>query len=316
MIKNIFLAVLVSALSYHVTAQTSDGSVYQMTRFEKSLSALEKLFTSDKDLDKVISNLIESSDGRISAFNLQALGRIYSEQDSLFAAFRSDFKSIEDNIGKIDKWNSLKNKAKEEKAIKEFSDILKKNRWSVNGTSPKLEKIRSDLKKYSWPSAAQDRQFILTQLVDDLDSLNTTAYNFSKLETVDGLHEFRREVRWVTMKARVLNGALVYKPGTACPVEELKNIINQPIASSKYAQLPTNPAEKNSCQITQCLFVDMASIVEQIGAIKDEVEQQIGNTDSDTTPENLRIKAEKVYDAFKARNTLSRLATDIKSCQK
>ena len=58
MIKNIFLAVLVSALSYNVNAQTSDGSVYQMARFEKSLSALEKLFTSDKDLDKVISNLI------------------------------------------------------------------------------------------------------------------------------------------------------------------------------------------------------------------------------------------------------------------
>lgn len=308
----IFVGLLVStAVSW---AQT-EKPVYQMARFNQGLDSLEALLKSDKDTEKVVRNLIDSSDGRIAAFNLQALGKIYAKQGDLFASIRKDFKTIEDGIGTADKWISLKNKDKEKKAVADFAAALKKDQWSINGQSPKMQKIRSDLKNYAWPTPAQDRQFILGQLGLDLEKIKATSYDFGKLEEGNGLHEFRREVRWFTIKARVLNGLFNFKAGNACPVEELKPLLDSPIATSKYAQLPVNPAEKNPCAVTKCLFIDMASIVESIGAIKDEVEQQIGNSDSDETPANLRKKAEAIYDAFKSRDTLTRLGVDLKSCQ-
>lgn len=310
---SIFMVLLISTA---VSWAQAEKPIYQMARFNSALDSLEVLLKSDKDAEKVVRNLIDSSDGRIAAFNLQALGKIYAKQNDLFGNIRKDFKSIEDGIGTADKWIKLKNKDKEKKAVAEFAALLKQQLWSVEGKSPKMQKIRSDLKSYAWQTPSQDRQFIIGQLGLDLEKIKTTSYNFGQLEEGNGLHEFRREVRWFTIKARVLNGLFNFKAGNACPVEELKPLLNLPIATSKYAQLPVNPSEKNPCAITQCLFVDMASVVESVGAIKDEVEQQIGNSDSDETPDNLRKKAEAIYDAFKSRDTLTRLAVDLKSCQK
>lgn len=292
-----------------------EKSSSQIARFTQGLDTIEALLKSDKDAEKVVRNMIDSSSARIAAFNLQALGKIYAKQSDLFGNLRKDFKTIEDGIGTADKWISLKNKDKAAKAVADFAATLKQDQWSVNGQSPKLQQIRKDLQNYAWPTPAQDRQFILQQLGLDLEKIKSTSYDFAKLEEGNGLHEFRREVRWFTIKARVLNGLFVFKKDGSCPVEELKPLLTQPIATGKYSQLPPNPLEKNPCAITQCLFVDMASIVESVGAIKDEVEQKIGNTGSDKTPDELRKKAEAIYDAFKSRDTLTRLGVDLKSCQ-
>ncbi len=306
---------IILGLLITTTVFAQEKSAYQMARFNQALDSIETLLKSDQDAEKVVRNMIDSSDGRIAAFNLQALAKIYAKQNDLFGTLRKDFKTIEDGIGTADKWIKLKNKEKEKKAVSDFAVVLRKEEWSVAGTSPKMQKIRNDLQNYAWPTPAQDRQFILGQLGLDLEKIKATAYDFSKLEEGNGLHEFRREVRWFTIKARVLNGLFKFKAGNACPVEELKPLLSLPIATSKYAQLPANPSEKNTCAITQCLFVDMASIVESVGAIKDEVEQLIGNTGSDETPEKLRKKVEAIYDSFKSRDTLTRLGVDLKSCQ-
>lgn len=315
MMKKIFLVLTILSVSAFAQNRTQP-TPYQYTRFETALSQLEGLLSSDRSAAKVVKNLVDSSEARIAAFNLQALAKIYVSVDPLFNQLRQDFKSIEDGIGKVDKWDKLNNADKKKKAADEFATVLKNGEWTVNGASPRLARIKESLKKYSWPSRAEDRSFILTQLTADLDKIRTTAFNFGQLEEGNGLHEFRREVRWFTIKARVLNGLLQFRRGTSCPVDELKPILNSPAASGKYATLPPNPSETNSCAITQCLFVDMSQMVEQMGAIKDEVEQKIGNTDSDQTPVDLKLRAESLYDAFKRRDTLSRLATDLKACNR
>lgn len=307
------IAYIVLTTSIQINAQTL-SSHYQISRFEKQLTILNKALSVDLDSELLAKQLVSNPEARIAAFDLQALGKMYAKSDSLFEKMHRDFKEFEDQLGTVKKWIELSNNKKRQEALNQFADYISQNEWSINGKSPKLNEYINSLKKINWPKPNEDRQMILNQLEDDLIKIDKTNFNFEALEEGNGLHEFRREIRWFVIKARLLNGLLKFKKNNFCPSENLADILNQPIAKSKYATLIQNTKERNACQISQCLFVDLANVVEEIGQLKDAAEQAIGNTDSDKTPKKIKNSAEVIYQSLKKTNTLELLANELNEC--
>src|SRR5437868_5209270 len=75
---------------------------HQVARFTPWLDVLHKSID-NVTLEQAGLNLLEGSN-RVAAFNIQALGMLYADQDPMFETFRIQFKRLEDSIGQFDKW--------------------------------------------------------------------------------------------------------------------------------------------------------------------------------------------------------------------
>ena len=160
---------------------------------------------------------------------------------------------------------------------------------------------------------------MLSQLRDQLKGVKDTEFDLSVLEEGNGLHELRREIRWFLIEARVLNGLVGFRAASAgCPVPSLADLVNQPIADSKYSQLPGSPTETAPCLVSRCIYLALADAVEEIGKLKDEAEalNNDGGVPTDRVPEGLRARADGVYRGLRDTNALGILRDELAECRR
>lgn len=69
-----------------------------------------------------------------------------------------------------------------------------------------------------------------------------------------------------------------------------------------------------TCPVSACLFYALSDTVEKIGSIKDDVENQFGESGDDTTPEVYKKKAEKVFDKVNQTDAFNLLAAELLQC--
>ena len=330
--KNIFLVVgFLSVVLVSVLA-AAESTPRPLQRFEKWLTPISDAMNSSDD-EKEVSDELISSGGREMSFNLQALGRLYEGQDKDFRELRFAFKEFEDGIGEYNKWVEVRKAAKQsgaspadikkiEKRVldarKDLAEMLTTGNWVPNAKDSRLNGIVDFLDSYDWGTDEEDRDVVLTTLESQLKAVQDTEYDFSALEKGDGLHEARREIRWFLIGARVLDGLVIYdKKNPTCPVPDLEGLVNEPIATDKYAGLPASKSEKNPCVISQCLFLSLVDAVNKLGEIKDQAEKEnnaTGTTVSDKVPTALRKKAESVWQGLEDNGVLGSLRKEIKSC--
>lgn len=320
--KSLFLVlILFSSLTY------ADRGEAAKARFEVWLRVLEKTLASSRNPAEVAEALL-SDDNRIAAFNLQALGKIYTPQKNTFSKLvRQSFKDLEDGIGEYDKWKKISKKsgssrdqAKAEEAKKSFAQMLVKENWLPLNSNSRTRQVREFLSDFAWESYSDDKEQVLKVLVDQLEKLQATRYDVSRLEKRDGdgngLHELRREIRWLMIEARVLNGLVQFKADPSCSVPELEPLLRSEVAKSRYATLPASALEKEPCFIEQCLFVGLAQNVNQLGAVKDAAEQNQQSRESDTVlGQNLRA-AQDIYKQIQRTDVFNKLSQNINACLK
>ncbi|MGZ5279513.1 MAG: hypothetical protein ACXWC9_06205 [Pseudobdellovibrionaceae bacterium] len=318
---SIFVSLVIS-----ISISASADGKAQKARFEPWLKILEASINSSSNPNKVAEELLKG-ENRIAAFNLQALGKVYLNQDAQFSEqIRVNFKALEDAIGEYDKWNKIaeksakeKDKKRVEKAKEKFVNMLKKEKWINAGSEGKLEEIRNAIKKYKWLSYADDKQQIIQDLVTQLENLDQTSFDLSRLEKTDsdgnGLHELRREIRWLMIEMRVLNGLIQFKEDPSiCSVPEFAEFFKTPLASSKYSTLPADVLEKDPCRIEQCLFLGLSKSVNTLGEIKDAAEQDSEARKEDRVPKDLLKTAEIAYDELKNTQVFSKLGKNLRQC--
>ncbi len=277
-------------------AEVKEGSIAastpapQIERFQVWLRVLSKTIAENATAAKAAKDLVKG-DNRIAAFNLQALGRLYANDDPMFAAWRKSFKDLEDKIGSVDKWTSILAKAEQQNAAAAAITKLKKKRdearteletllvdgryYPTDGGTPFLDDVLAKLTAFPWKDYEADKADRFAVLREELDELETTAWDLSHLEEGKGIHELRRRLRWFLIEARVLNGLVLLAPlDSACPSPDFAALPTSSIAASKYGKLPAAPSETNPTRITPCLFLAMAQAVGVIGELKDESEVQ------------------------------------------
>lgn len=285
-----------------------------MQRFNVWIDILEKSLSNAADGATAVKNLQNDPRARIAAFNVQALGKLYENIDPDFAIAKIEFQKIEDGLGLIDKWEKIKNKKNKKQATKDFANLLEKENWIKAGAESRISIIKSKLEKQIAKLQESDSD-LLRLLVDQLHKIEKTDFNFSILEKGNGLHEYRRQIRWFMIEAQVLNGLLTFQADrNSCPLKEFEPLISLPIAESKYSQLNKNDQLKVTCEVSPCLIYALSDAVEKLGQIKDKAEKAIGNTKSDKTPKALAKDAEQVYRLIDSTRLLNILSKEIKSC--
>ena len=318
-------------LSLLLTVMTSWSAQGQQTSnpsalFDKWLDVLEEPLVSAQRSADAVENLMAVPQSRVAAFNLQALGRTFSAINPEFSQIRFDFKKIEDGLGQIDKWNSQGLEKKVKEAKKAFAIVLREEKW--HGSKGKMAGLRNRIKELA-QTVEHPEQKIMDRLAGSLREIFNTEYDFAGLETDTGLHEYKREIRWFMIEARMLDGMVSFRPDQkSCPnvkifelfktkknqsLEDIDELL-KPIQSSKYSQLASAKPGLFTCKISACLFYALSDTVEKIGSIKDDVEHEFGDSGNDKTPEVFKVKAEKVYERINNTNAFNLLADELIAC--
>jgi hypothetical protein len=288
-----------ATLSSSKQGAVDQAKLPQVQRFTIWLDVLDKDiegFSPSESADK----LLEGS-ARNGVFNLQGLARLYEDTDPQFEKARKRFKALEDGIGGFAKWDELLEKAekkssesdviaklrsKRTKARKDLEKLLVEEKFirETKSEATYLKTFRAFLLNREWNSVEEDRKIMLGKLSGQLQTIKSSVYDFTKLEEGNGIHEFRRKIRWFSMEARALNGLLVLKPATVpCPIETYKDLPTSEWAKSKYGVLPPSASETAPVAVTACLYVKMARAIDDVGKIKDAVEEVDNNTSGEAS---------------------------------
>jgi hypothetical protein len=334
----VLTALVTSSVACRATAPTDgpsskvmdaeSGLPAQVHRFSAWLDILRESVEESSDVDAAADELIGGMN-RVAAFNLQALGRLYESDDEFFKKFRKTFKKLEDAIGEYDKWDKILEKAedngasnsvisglkdKRKKARKSLRELLKEEGY--HGDAPLLTSYAERLRTYEWAVYDTDKTAMLDRLAGALEAIAATEWDFAHLEEGNGVHEFRREIRWFLIETRVLNGMVLLKPlDSDCPASVYAALPSQPIAASKYGKLPPSDTEVAPVSITPCLFLALVSIVEEVGQLKDDSEvdnNDNGGDATDTVEPAIRARIEALYQEMMDNEVLGTLAQELR----
>jgi hypothetical protein len=299
------------------------------SRITRQIDPLLALFKQNAAPGALGDSLIEI-DARQQLFRLESLLRLYVRQFPDLDKYRLVVKEVEDGLGSYtfavdaqkfarDKFRAAAPSAarkaeqdyilasldkKKEAARVSFEKIV--DRSTLIAALPELQSV-VPATFVGW-SSAKDRAYVNGELERMLKVVRDRRLNFNLLE--DGIHEFRRNLRWFPIVVDSLDGLIVLgedAPG-ACPVPALEALKGSRAARHRYA----NPALRNPathpCTISRCLMWGVVKAVDDIGRLKDEVQgaaamETADNFEFDVSASN-KVTAEEIARAKVSRTEL------------
>lgn len=248
----------------------------QVLRFEKPLEDLRSLFKSD-DPKKVVDALVKSGRGRL--FALEGLARLYRGQHpEPIGELKKEAKWLEDRVGRLvdlgehveyakkvgAKRATIKYLEEERDKYREIlAGKLEKKGW-VGGEQSLVDRWTNQVRETKWETKEDDRQYVLQQLIDLTQELRKEEWDIRDLQ--NGLHDFRRRVRWMTIYLMALDGMAQFD---GRPLENLTKILKDPVTKSPYANLAKNRREKFPILIPREVFLELIKAIERLGFAKD-----------------------------------------------
>lgn len=279
--------VLIWGLLVMATKALADDSTIP-NRFETAIkSAEEKLALGPEKV-----NGGWASGFRNDLFRLESLARIYEDYPGapkkVFTALDKDVKELEGALGKYGEAFDQVGLAKAvkappelieklevrlEKKTKALAEDLEHEGWFKRKKNP-LRDIRDTLSKVKWLSYEEDRNFVLSATASEAKkvqkAIDNDDYDVNELQT--GVHELRRNIRWISQYSSALNG-LVLLDDKSCPIEAYRALTTTPWGNLKY--VPDGPERDiHPCRIPKCLFVGLSRQIELLGDVKDLGEWQ------------------------------------------
>ncbi len=231
---------------------------------------------------------IFKSNARQSLFYLQALVRIYKEihNKKRFEKMRLAFKMLEDQLGKIDYYDGFvklfsKNKAVPKSIIQNLkqhynlelnnlNELLIEYNW-INAEKPKIANIQNELATASWKKVEEERSAIAQVFIKHIEEIEYKyeigILNFNDLE--HGVHEFRRQLHWISIYAQALNGLIQLKP-----IENvhpsLNTYLTKSVLESPFNKMPEVASISKSICFQSASFYALSWMIAESGQLKDE----------------------------------------------
>jgi hypothetical protein len=197
---------------------------------------------------------------------------------------RLDFKELEDALGRVDYHHDLRDRAKLEgrhdrvfgyftganhAELQNLTTRLHEGGWLVGeAESGRVAQIRRAIEKLDWAKDKKERKRLGTYLIDRLGKLDekSQALDFDSLE--QGIHEFRRVVRWLMIYPRALRGAVRFIDYDA-PAEDLQMYLTDGLRDSPFIRFDADPRESHPIEISAGLLFAFTTVISQIGDLKD-----------------------------------------------
>jgi len=256
-------------------------------RFKQFLEPFGELLHNAKSNDNPAPYLFANG-ARDLLFRLEALSRIYKalHNKKLFDDLNDGFKELEDSLGAIDYFDAFEKEFLKIKALPPaftnyfvegrnhaqglLNKILKKEKWMAE-KSGKLSEIESELKNADWLDPEEDSTAIEEFLINQIDKF-TTKYEKGKLhfnDIEDGVHEFRRKLRWFSIYAAALDGLIQLKKSSSAD-ESLSKYLLPEVINSPFNVMPEPPPGIQPIYIHDHHFYALSWLIEETGKLKDE----------------------------------------------
>jgi hypothetical protein len=235
----------------------------------------------------LVKGLVEK-DARRWVFMLEGFLRLYApELGHSGEKALANVKMLEDSLGNISLNSELVDKAKAAKLpgsvidnLQERKDAQKAQyeefvegyaRPNKQGSSPLIRQVIDTLVKHQgdFHGYQHDRRNLFERLSKIMHEIATDKYDMTK--PAAGIHELRRNIRWLTIDIEALNG-LVVLDDTKNPVAAYKPMLDTDLAKSKFVNLPGPAREPEALHVSKSLYTAMIDSVLKLGAIKDKYE--------------------------------------------
>ncbi|MBK9636694.1 MAG: hypothetical protein IPO63_02345 [Bacteroidetes bacterium] len=284
---------------------------------------------------------------RNNFFDLEAAFRIFRKTHSKDVAepLYDIYKSAEDAIGKYDFISSSSSKIlsntklpeelkekiihQEKKARIELKQFIHRENWLPDATEnvSKQGEQMEDILATESEDFRKDFIKFLSKTISKIDE----EYRKGELDPhllEEGIHEIRRNIRWISIYAKISGGFIQTQKSEKTNIE-YKKYLSKDITSSPFIKLPPCPAGVEPISLRFENFAALSWMIQALGELKDEglnYENQVRllgeeksskskEHESKKTPETLaRITEEslKICDEFFIKdNILNRLVEDI-----
>jgi len=234
-------------------------------------------------------------DCRTPLFKIQALVRLLDRKKKknvrAISAILSISKTVEDMIGQYDfassilkgneKWqfpDEVKNQILIQYgfALGTLEECLLQLGWITRGKNViqyddfGFDYLKSALKEISFTTSKKEKKQVLQLFKNiclDIDEdIRGKKLDLTHIE--DGIHEFRRDIRWLSIYASALRGKviLINNPET----DPFQHFITPNNIDSKYNTLIINEDEENILTFQQGGFYALGALISDLGIIKDK----------------------------------------------
>lgn len=212
---------------------------------------------------------------RIESFSIEAIARLFKKENKLFPGLKDLIKSFEDEMGEVNKWSSflkMENISLSQKKIYEQNlNVALNNLSKFLSTSNfylKLSQYRNSVAKLKI-SEASTKIIVISGIKDDIKDVMSNNYDFSEGE--DGIHEFRRNLRWILYEIDAFKNFFQATKSSSCRNNKFYNL---GLNSYYTSVLTSNSATSASFNLNFCPYAELSGAVVYLGQIKDQLEQQ------------------------------------------
>ena len=292
----VFVAVFAWALAPGALAGDDEVSA-RLTRQIDAMAALLQPGGKQLPPAALADSLIEAK-ARTQLFRLEGLLRLYLKARPDLDKYRLEVKALEDSLGAYSFASDSLNFAKDtfkaqnqssgpdaarQAAQDKVLESLKNGKDAAHAEFTKavakstlaadLPKLRSlVVSKFSGWTASKDLDYVKGELLGMLKDVKDGTFDFNKLE--DGIHEYRRRLRWVPIDIDALDGLILVRDDSAgkCPVSTLETLSATPIAKHRMSNPALRFPSARGCTISRCLLWQVVKTVNDLGEIKDEAQ--------------------------------------------
>ncbi len=217
---------------------------------------------------------------RPALFALEGLYRLYKKRDGIFEDGLVRVKELEDTIGAYDFSNKLLKAANElglsDDVIRHLEDN-KKSKGSIleqllsqkwlgdNGTNT-FQGLKKDIEQFKFKKAKKELKFIRKTVAKE--ALKTAENELDMSDMENGVHEYRRDLRWFSMYLTSIQGG-VYLDDSVHPISELKSLLDDEIANMPYANLNESNLVKGAIALPKSVYFGVIHDVKYVGDLKD-----------------------------------------------
>jgi hypothetical protein len=144
-----------------------------------------------------------------------------------------------------------------------------------DGQIPMFRGLCATLAGLDFEDYARDRRSLRREIRSWLGKLADRPLDMYVLQGNHGLHELRRQLRWLPIIAVSLDG-LIVTSDESNPIKEYRALLTSKVAESPYARLPPPTREHEPIAISRSLFLATTDLIAQLGELKDRGEELAG----------------------------------------
>jgi hypothetical protein len=256
-------------------------------RFEFYLIQLDDLLLKASRTDNPALFLYQN-DGRTKVFMLEGLAKLYAgmHNEKKFLKIKERFKQIEDLLGGIDYYDNFAKdfladaempstiriflEGKRDEKLAELNASLLKRKW-INHDPLRTKRIRGKLKSMDWVNTEKEigliKKFYEKSITSIKDFYDEIGHAFTNLE--EQVHEIRRRLRWLSIYAQALQGAIQLKDSNIKDAT-VEKYLTPEIVNSPFNKMPLQGNNPTTLLLEKNYFLALSNIISALGRLKDK----------------------------------------------